>query len=242
MLGTVQDSLLSLFFPQNCKTCSGQVECSADGAACLDCWNSTLLFDRSEMLCEKCGAVLGEKAAPVPVYCHQCDDHVYDRAIAIGVYEKALAATVIDMKSRPQLPTRLFQKIDLMAKVLNFSDPDIIIPVPLSVQRHSERGFNQAEIISTTVSRILGIPVDPLSLCRKMHTPMHRGGMDQRARELTVQKAFEVKRPRLIEGKKVLLVDDVFTSGSTASACARVLKRSGAINVNVFTLARAVIR
>jgi predicted amidophosphoribosyltransferase len=65
--------------------------------------------------------------------------------------------------------------------------------------------------------------------------------MDQRARELTVVNAFEVVRPKLIDGKKVLLVDDVFTSGSTASSCARVLKKKGAAEVNVFTLARAVM-
>ena len=63
--------------------------------------------------------------------------------------------------------------------------------------------------------------------------------MDKRARELTVQNAFEVLRPKLIAGKKVLLVDDVFTSGATASYCAKVLKKSGSVSVNIFTLARS---
>jgi predicted amidophosphoribosyltransferase len=65
--------------------------------------------------------------------------------------------------------------------------------------------------------------------------------MDQRARELTVVNAFEVTRPNLIKGKSILLVDDIFTSGATASSCAHVLKKSGAASVNVFTLARAVM-
>jgi predicted amidophosphoribosyltransferase len=70
---------------------------------------------------------------------------------------------------------------------------------------------------------------------------MHRVAMDKRARELTVEKAFEVRSPRLFAGKDVVLVDDVFTSGATASACARVLKKNGALKVTVVTLARAVL-
>jgi predicted amidophosphoribosyltransferase len=66
--------------------------------------------------------------------------------------------------------------------------------------------------------------------------------MDRKARETTVKNAFEVCRPRLIEGKSVLLVDDIFTSGATVSNCANVLKKSGAASVEVFTLARAEIR
>jgi predicted amidophosphoribosyltransferase len=65
--------------------------------------------------------------------------------------------------------------------------------------------------------------------------------MDQRARELTVEKAFEITRPKLIDGTSVILVDDVLTSGSTASACAKVLKKHGARRVEVFTVARAVM-
>jgi predicted amidophosphoribosyltransferase len=66
--------------------------------------------------------------------------------------------------------------------------------------------------------------------------------MDDKARELSVRNVFSVRRPKLIAGKKILFVDDVFTSGATASGCARVLKKAGAVEVNVFTLARAVWR
>ena len=70
---------------------------------------------------------------------------------------------------------------------------------------------------------------------------MHRIAMDKKARELTVVNAFEVTRPNLIAGQRILLVDDIFTSGATASACAKVLKKNGAVEVNVFTLARAIL-
>ena len=119
---------------------------------------------------------------------------------------------------------------------------DRIVPVPLAKERQIERGFNQAEIIGAIASRIARIPLDHLSLARSLHTPIHRIGMDQRARELTVQNAFEVVRPKLIKGRAILLVDDVLTSGATASYCAKALKKNGASRVDVFTLARAVMQ
>lgn len=91
------------------------------------------------------------------------------------------------------------------------------------------------------MSILTKIEVDALSLTRKINTPIHRVGMDQRARELTVMKAFDVVRPKLIAGKNILLIDDVLTSGETASECARILKKNGAAGVCVFTLARAVL-
>lgn len=242
MLETIQDSLLSLTFPQKCLTCSEQVSRLADGAACSECWDSTRLFDRTEMLCEKCGSFFGDKAAPSPVYCHQCDKHHYDRAVAIGIYERALTATVIHLKASPHLPARIRERIGSIVEEIAVFKSDVVIPVPLSIQRYNERGFNQAAVIAKAVAHAAGIPVDPASLARLTHTPSHRVGMDKKARELTVKNAFAVTRPRLIYGRRVLLVDDVFTSGSTASACSRVLKKNGAKEVNVFTIARAVLR
>ncbi|MBA3352333.1 MAG: ComF family protein [Blastocatellia bacterium] len=122
---------------------------------------------------------------------------------------------------------------------MSTSGPPIVIPVPLSARRQQERGFNQAAVIATVIARSGNLLLDENSLVRKIHTPMHRAGMDRKARAMTVKKAFEVVRPKLIEGRDTLLVDDVLTSGETASICARVLKKSGAATVSVLTIARA---
>ena len=190
------------------------------------------------MLCKKCGAFFSDTAAPIAVYCHKCDDHAYDRAFALGVYEKALSASILHLKSTPTVPARLKK---LISERVSGIEADVIIPAPLSKMRGLERGFNQAALLARIVGHAGEIPVDELSLQRKKHTPIHRVGMDQRARELTVEKAFEVTRPKLIDGKSVILVDDVLTSGSTAAACAKVLKKNGARRVEVFTVARAVM-
>lgn len=243
MLKAVRDCLLSIIYPQECRVCSHSVESRDDGVACADCWAATRVFTGAEMLCATCGTFLGESDAPTAVYCHKCSGHAYESASAVGVYEGALAATVIDIKSKPWLASRVKQLIaDAAFRNAGLSTVGVIVPVPLSRQRKAERGFNQAETIAHAVSGAIGVPVDCGSLVRKVNTPMHRVGMDQRARELTVMNVFEVVRPKLLAGKNVLLVDDVLTSGETASACARVLKKNGAASVHVFTLARAVLR
>jgi ComF family protein len=117
----------------------------------------------------------------------------------------------------------------------------IVVPVPLSKKRRFERGHNQADVIGEVISEYAAVPLAAHALRRTDHSLMHRVGMDKKAREATVKNSFEVAMPRLVDGKDVLLVDDVFTSGSTASYCAKVLKKNGATGVKVITLARAVM-
>ena len=241
MLKELQNSLLSIVYPQECRACSGSVENTVDGVACRKCWDATRIFNGTEMLCDKCGAFFGDTAAPVPVFCHKCDDHHYDKAAAIGIYQKALSASIINLKTVPVIAQRIKNAITPALNIAGFGAVDVIVPIPLSRQRKLERGFNQAEIIAAITAKILNIPIDPASLVRKLHTPIHRIAMDKRARELTVKNAFDVVRPKLIDGKNILLIDDVFTSGATASYCAKILKKNGASKVNIFTLARAVM-
>ncbi len=101
-----------------------------------------------------------------------------------------------------------------------------------------ERGFNQASVLANILAKETKIELDEKSLVRIKHTPIHRAGMDQKGREMSVEKAFEVKREKMVKGKNILLVDDVFTSGATTSMCAKILKKKGADKVFVFTIAR----
>jgi len=241
MLRALTNSLSSIIYPQECRVCSGEVDDVDDGVACAVCWDETRFFSGKEMLCRKCGAFFAAEAAAVPVSCHKCDEHHYDKAMALGVYEKGLAASILHLKAVPRLPRRVVVAIEAAHGFGVLDGIDLIIPVPLSRMRRHERGFNQAEIIADAVSRVVGVAVDRMSLTRTVHTPMHRVGMDQKARELTIDKAFQVKRPKLVAGKDVLLVDDVLTSGATASQSAKILKKNGAGRVNVFALARAVL-
>ncbi|HVF86613.1 MAG TPA: hypothetical protein VM866_03445, partial [Pyrinomonadaceae bacterium] len=113
-----------------------------------------------------------------------------------------------------------------------------IIPTPLHEKRERERGFNQAAVLGHTLAALSGLPIDEQSLVRVTGTEHHRAGMDSRGRRESVEEAFEVRRQRLIEGERPLLIDDVFTTGATASACAKALREAGAQEVFVLTAAR----
>lgn len=231
--------VISILFPQKCSLCGGHVNGLRNGTVCEQCWSQSLFFDRNSPLCEKCGAYNSQSTSFRSTQCGRCDTHSFDRAIALGAYEKGLRDAIITLKSKPYIPDIVVQQA---TERLTAIDSDVIVPVPLSKQRKLERGFNQAEVIADAVARLTGLPVDRNSLQREKHTQMHRAGMDQKAREKTVANAFTVARPKMINGKNVLLTDDVFTSGATASACAQILKTHGARSVIVFTLARAAFR
>jgi len=112
------------------------------------------------------------------------------------------------------------------------------MPVPLHRLRERQRGFNQATLIARVISRGFGLRLDDRSLKRIKPTERHRAGMDARDRAKSVERAFEVVRPRLIDGAQVLLVDDLYTTGSTIYAASRALIDAGAQRVNVLTIAR----
>jgi len=147
----------------------------------------------------------------------------------------------VQLKTRPLLCQKL---VDLLVTTFErdeiLKSSDAILPVPLHTDRLQERGFNQAEIIAERLSRRVGIPLDLHSLARVKSTAKHRAGMDLIDRNQSVSGAFRVTRPRMIADKTVLLVDDVFTTGSTLSACANALFKAGAARVNLLTLARVV--
>ena len=240
MSRVLSDSVLSLLYPQACGVCCGEVDSSDDGDACFDCWNATRIFNGSEALCNKCGAFLFEgRNSGGQVRCGRCDEHSYDRAFAIGVYERALSASIIHLKRTPRIATRLKTLLTATMDRIPLDGPTIVVPVPLSTRRQRERGFNQAATIGLIIAKHVGLALDEKSLIRKVHTPMHRAGMDKKARAMTVKNAFAVVRPNLIERFHVILVDDIFTSGETASNCSRVLKESGAATVSVLTIAHA---
>jgi ComF family protein len=118
---------------------------------------------------------------------------------------------------------------------------DLIIPVPLHPSRLRARGFNQAEIIARVISRGFELPIDDGSLVRGRPTERHRAGVDAVDRAESVEGAFNVTRPRLIERASILVVDDVMTTGSTIGAVARTLLEAGASKVCVLTVARVAV-
>jgi ComF family protein len=113
---------------------------------------------------------------------------------------------------------------------------DLLIPVPLHPRRERERGFNQAAVLAKEVGRVWRRPIGSRLLRRVRATDAQSGGRG--AREANVRGAFQVARPDQVEGRRILLIDDVFTTGATANECAETLLAAGATEVAVYTLAR----
>jgi ComF family protein len=242
-LDYLYDATLALVYPMACAGCATtHVERRADAPACAACWQQTRIFTGAETCCWKCGALaLGEVAAEqrAEVYCRRCTTESFTAARAVGMYEGALRASVLSLKRAPHVGTRLVQLLCAAQRRAPLDEATHVIPVPLHPARERERGFNQAALLARALAKRTRLTLDEWSLARTTHTAQQRAGMDARARRETVAAAFEVTRPRLINGTRVLLIDDVFTTGATVSACAHALKESGAESVFVLTIARA---
>lgn len=237
------DAALALVYPQACAVCGAAVEARADGLACADCWAATRIFSEDETLCWKCGVpAVGSVAEEHrrEVRCRRCADEQFTAARACGVYEGALRASVLGLKREPHVSSRLARLLLATQRREPLNCATRIIPLPLHPERERERGFNQAAALARALARLSGLPCDEWSLVRTTHTARHRAGMDARARRESVTDAFRVERTRLVEGERILLVDDVFTTGATVSACAVALKQAGALEVLVLTVARPV--
>jgi competence protein ComFC len=236
------DSLLALVYPQACHVCGANVESHHDGVACSSCWATSRLFSETDTLCWKCGAFTRASVAPAKqqtIRCGRCDDDMFSAARACGLYEGALRASILNLKRASNVASHLAHLMFEMQRREPLAEADVIVPVPLHGSRERERGFNQAALLAGELAKMTKLPLDEYSLVRRVHTERHRAGMDAKARRKSVADAFAVRHPKQIDGRRLLLVDDVYTTGATVSACAAALKDAGAKEVYVLTIARA---
>lgn len=156
---------------------------------------------------------------------------------SFGFYEGTVRALVLVFKYG-KVETLAAPLSEMLARALPRERRfDVIVPMPMHKRRQRDRGFNQAELLARHLSRRSGIPCVLAAKRSKNTTP--QAGLTSHKRRTNVQGAFEALRPEAIRGKSVLLIDDVLTTGATASACGSVLRRNGAASVTVLTVARA---
>jgi len=245
LTSTLYDAALALVYPQACAVCGGSVESRHDGVACAACWQATRLFSDEDTLCWKCGAFSRASVSEdrrKSIRCGQCDEDSFTSARACGFYEGALRASVLELKREPHVAARLAHLMLAALQREPINSANLIIGVPLHPGRERERGFNQAAVLARELARLSHLPLDEHSVVRRVQTGRHRAGMDSRARRESVADAFAVRHAEAIAAKRVLLIDDVFTTGATVSACAAVLKDAGAQEVFVLTVARPQAR
>ena len=230
----VLDSLL----PPRCLGCGALTEDT--GLLCPNCWNRVTFIGPPQ--CAACGLPF-EFDLDEDALCGACARHhpAFGRARAVMAYDDGCRSLILGFKhgdrtdAAPALGRWMVRAAaDLVAAA------DLIVPVPLHWTRLFARRYNQAALLADRMGRETDIPVAPDLLVRRRRTPS-QGGLGARQRRENLRGAIAVHPAwrRRLDGN-VLLVDDVLTTGATAEACARVLRRGGARRVDVLTLARVV--
>lgn len=221
-----------LFFPKQykCIFCG----CETGNYAICDKCNASLPYI-SEPICEKCG---GHKSGAGDV-CIECKDKnlYYEKCYCVFDYIDDVQSKIIAFKQGgykhigetfAYVINDKFQTID--------NKIDIIIPIPISKERLKERGFNQSEVLCQELDTKL--PISSNLLSRIRNTP-HQTGLSKSNRLKNLEGCFEVTNKKAIKGKRILLIDDIYTTGSTLNECAKTLITCGASTVYGLCLARA---
>jgi ComF family protein len=234
--------VLDIIFPSFCSFCKDPLGDSIIPYFCSSCWADFTLL--TGPVCPRCGKSFGspETLSYSPEFeCGTCrnDPPLFDQALSIGYFEGPLREAIHQFKYRPcrSLGRPLGDWMVQQVRVL--TDIDMIMPVPLHTTRLRQRGFNQALLLAHRMSETHRIPLvyDNLIRSRPTRPQVELSGLE---RVRNVEGAFSLKRPGDVASKRVVLVDDVFTTGATMNECASVLKDAGADQVIAFTLARAV--
>jgi len=231
--------LLDMVLPPTCPAC-GTIT-NTPHALCSPCW--TQIHFIAPPLCEQCGLPFEFEAVAGSV-CGACagGEQPYERLRSAIAYDDGSRRLILAFKNGDRTEAaRTFAPWMTAAGEELLAQADMLAPVPLHWTRLFARRYNQAALLAYAVARPAGRRVVPDLLVRRKRTP-RLGKSGRTARAATVRGVFEVAAGRRaeLEGRRVLLIDDVYTTGSTTGSCARVLLRAGAAAVDVLTLARVV--
>jgi ComF family protein len=222
--------------PPRCLACQTRVE--FNDTLCGRCWRDVRFIHAP--LCDRIGIPLPFDTGGVTISAAAlADPPDYDRARAVAHFSGRMQEMIHHLKYGDRQDGRvLFGRWLTAAGSPLFEGADILMPVPLSRRRLLWRRFNQSALLATEVARHTGIAMEPQMLIRRRQTRA-QVGLTEAQRRLNVQGAFVVAKTAIskIQGRSVILIDDVITTGATVNACARALRRAGAARIDVLALA-----
>lgn len=233
------NALLDFIFPPLCHICKSFIPDAGALHICHACRGELQMV--TSPLCRICGIPFigaGDDHA-----CGKClgDRPAFDAARAAMIHEGAvrhlLHAFKYENKTHLRRPLALLT-MERLGDFISQEQPELILPVPLHIERLRKRGFNQAVLLGELLSREWGIPMQRRALLRLRRTEP-QVALSAVERRINVKNAFGVAKGASLAGKGILLLDDVFTTGSTVDECARILKNNGAARIIVATVARA---
>jgi competence protein ComFC len=229
-----------LLFPSFCKICREPLEKGGERVVCAACL--ARLAPRSGPACPRCGRF--EAGSGGGHLCARClgEEPAFSLHRSCGAYGGTLKDVILLFKYRRfaplSRPLAAFAAGSLATEGALWAGADFLVPVPLHPSRRRERGFNQARLLARDLGALRGIGLLDGALVKTRNAPA-QAGLRASDRERNVRSVYAVKRPGRIEGRTLILVDDVTTTGATVRECARVLMAAGADEVRAITLAQA---
>lgn len=235
------DTGLGILYPEVCQVCGRDRAQAAEGFVCVACWQNVRFI--KPPFCEHCGLPY-EGDITTKFECANC------RELELH-FSRARSAVEINDLTRNVIHRYKYQHAlwfepflaDLLvrqaAPELAREKWDMIVPVPLHPARRREREFNQAERLGARLSKASGLPMNT-KLLRRVEATGTQTHLNRKQRAANMQNAFAMQRETRLKGARVVVLDDVFTTGATTSACAKVLLAAGAAEVCVWTVARGI--
>lgn len=243
---TLLDNFASVLFPADCRVCGDPLCGFSRIPVCDSCWKNLPL--QSGSLCPCCGESLG--IVEDEALCRRCRlaAPAFEKAVAHGLYSGIMRSLLHLLKYDGIRPVaeRFGNHIALqLAALSNLPVSMVVVPVPLFAARQWQRGFNQAELLARATVRAMRNQRPEWEgrlagrVLRRQRATESQAGLSLSERRRNLRGAFFVSEPDTVKGRDVLLIDDIYTTGATARACAQVLRKAGAASVWVATAARA---
>ena len=229
--------LLDFCFPPRCLACK-KIVGSADGL-CPTCFGK--IFFITAPLCNKCGHPFEFHGAEENNTCLSCKHNPppWTKMIAVTIYDDFSRKLILPLKYSDD--TGLARFLGLVMACAGWEmikEHDVLIPIPLGRKRLFFRLYNQSSLLAKIIGRITDKAVDTSTLKRKGRKTDGARGLSKTERAQNVKGAFHVTNPKMIKGRNIVLIDDVFTTGATFAECTRVLKRAGARSVSCLAFAK----
>lgn len=226
--------MLSWIFPKRCPACRVFLE---KGFLCKECeeqWPSVDSFSH----CPRCLAIFETEPSHLCGECLQSEKS-FSELRALGFYELALKQLILRFKfeGEENLARFFIEKMSFEQPV--WENVDIVIPIPLHVRKLKKRGYNQSAVLAKKIAQKYSILWSPFVLKKIRETPA-QADLKRNERKANLRKAFIIEQTEKIFKKRVLLVDDVYTTGATVAEASQELIKAGALSVSVFVLARAL--
>jgi len=239
-LARVTGCVLDLVYPPGCISCGARLEGGEEGALCEGCRKQLPLIGRYR--CPRCGDELGPYTAGARACPSECRRKtLYFRgAVAVCRYEGVARDLVQQLKYRGDLRAATWMgrmMLDRLRSMEWLASCDCVVPVPLHWSRRLGRRFNQSELLARAIAEPVALPVSRSALARTKRTSAQATlAYPERARN--VKGAFRAREDAAVNGRRILLVDDVMTTCATAAECARALLKAGAASVHVAVFGR----